>query len=269
MHGYSVTPNYHLYFAAYKMALFLERHGFVATALPSGPGGGGAPFSHRHAAVAAGLAEFGWNNLVVSPDYGPRIRWVSVITRAELEPDVSLFRAKTLRPESMPRLCGRLSGRGDQRHQVEAVADRGANVRIRPLEHGEVPDLRRGPDDEEPGARGRAHAQQPDLGGRGRGSGDAGLKPGPGGIHPVDHYYCGRCLAYCPIGNEEERRLSSGLSSAIDQATTRTSARTGVPKRRWSALRPSLSLGCEADGSPGPADAGAERASRDPRQGGF
>lgn len=46
-----------------------------------------APFSHRHAAVRAGLGEFGMNNLVITPKYGPRIRFISVITRAELDPD--------------------------------------------------------------------------------------------------------------------------------------------------------------------------------------
>jgi epoxyqueuosine reductase QueG len=44
-------------------------------------------FSHRHAAVRAGLGEFGLNNLVVNPKHGPRIRWNSVITEVELEPD--------------------------------------------------------------------------------------------------------------------------------------------------------------------------------------
>ena len=46
-----------------------------------------APFCHRHAAVRAGLGEFGRNNLVLTPEYGPRIRLNSVITSAKLEPD--------------------------------------------------------------------------------------------------------------------------------------------------------------------------------------
>ncbi len=43
-----------------------------------------APFSHRHAAVRAGLGEFGLNNLVVNPKYGPRVRYNSIITAAGL-----------------------------------------------------------------------------------------------------------------------------------------------------------------------------------------
>jgi epoxyqueuosine reductase QueG len=44
-------------------------------------------FSQRHAAVRAGLGEFGLSGLVITPQYGPRVRYVSVITEAELEPD--------------------------------------------------------------------------------------------------------------------------------------------------------------------------------------
>ena len=40
-------------------------------------------FSQRHAAVRAGLGEFGYNNLVLNPEYGPRVRYCSVITEAE------------------------------------------------------------------------------------------------------------------------------------------------------------------------------------------
>lgn len=40
--------------------------------------------SQRHAAVMAGLGEFGLNNVVLTPQYGPRIRFNSVITEAEL-----------------------------------------------------------------------------------------------------------------------------------------------------------------------------------------
>lgn len=42
--------------------------------------------AHRYAAVAAGLGEIGWNGLCLTPQFGPRNRFVSVITEAELEP---------------------------------------------------------------------------------------------------------------------------------------------------------------------------------------
>jgi len=45
------------------------------------------PFSHRHAATRAGLGEFGYNNLVLTREFGPRQRFNSIITDAELMPD--------------------------------------------------------------------------------------------------------------------------------------------------------------------------------------
>ncbi len=44
-------------------------------------------FSHRHAAVRAGLGEFALNNLLTTPKYGASIRLISVITEAEFEYD--------------------------------------------------------------------------------------------------------------------------------------------------------------------------------------
>ena len=44
-------------------------------------------FSHRHAAVLAGLGEIGLSNLLITPQYGARVRMVSIITEAILDPD--------------------------------------------------------------------------------------------------------------------------------------------------------------------------------------
>ena len=43
--------------------------------------------AHRYAAVAAGLGEIGWSGLFLHPEFGPRVRLVTIITEAELEPD--------------------------------------------------------------------------------------------------------------------------------------------------------------------------------------
>ncbi|NLG37340.1 MAG: hypothetical protein GX549_04940 [Clostridiales bacterium] len=51
--------------------------------------------SHIYAAVAAGLTELGWNGLSMSPEYGPRNRFVTVITEAQLEP-TPLYRGEKL-----------------------------------------------------------------------------------------------------------------------------------------------------------------------------
>ena len=84
------TANTWLQVMALRVAYMLEDHGQIALPLPAS----GyraldryAYFSHRHAAVLAGLGEFGLNNLLLTPQYGPRQRLMSVITTAELEPD--------------------------------------------------------------------------------------------------------------------------------------------------------------------------------------
>ena len=79
------------------LSVFLEERGYPALSFPATYAhhanimqkvtGYFAPLSHRHAAVLAGLGEFGYNNLVLTPQFGPRIRFMSVITDAEIEPD--------------------------------------------------------------------------------------------------------------------------------------------------------------------------------------
>ncbi len=83
---------------SYRMARFLEAKGYHV--LPFSCTGWwyhrvfkelerehSGNFSHMHAAVAAGLGEFGWHSMFMSPRYGPRVRLVSVITEAPLIPD--------------------------------------------------------------------------------------------------------------------------------------------------------------------------------------
>ena len=42
--------------------------------------------SHIYAGVCAGLGELGWNGLCITPEYGARNRFISIITEAELTP---------------------------------------------------------------------------------------------------------------------------------------------------------------------------------------
>ena len=61
-----------------------------------------APFSHRHAATRAGLGEFGYNNIVLTKQFGARQRFTSIITEAELAPDPLVTEPICLRDK-----CGR------------------------------------------------------------------------------------------------------------------------------------------------------------------
>lgn len=80
---------------AHRLTLFLQARGYRSLLFPATfsdsykafhdmmPEWFGL-FSQRHAAVRAGLGEFGLNNVVVTPEHGPRARFNSVITQAPL-----------------------------------------------------------------------------------------------------------------------------------------------------------------------------------------
>ena len=45
------------------------------------------PISDKYVAIASGLGWFGWNQLVLTPEYGATVAFTTVVTSAELEPD--------------------------------------------------------------------------------------------------------------------------------------------------------------------------------------
>jgi epoxyqueuosine reductase len=79
----------------YRLANFLSEKGYPSLFVPRDGYGSIkvlmdnpiAFFSHRHAAYLAGLGTFGISNMVLTPRYGPRVRFGSILTAAELPPD--------------------------------------------------------------------------------------------------------------------------------------------------------------------------------------
>lgn len=107
-HNYR-QANYQLDRLALEAAALLQREGHSALAIaasqnitrdpPSAVLGALSPskgmrghVSHRLLGWAAGLGWWGRNNLLVNPDFGARVRYVSVLTDAPLEPDEPLER---------------------------------------------------------------------------------------------------------------------------------------------------------------------------------
>ena len=86
-YGYGWLSNIRLNWIAFEVSRFLEDQGYITCPYPSFFQGKNAAISNRHAAVAAGVAKFGWNNLAMSPKFGTKQRFVTVMTTAELEPD--------------------------------------------------------------------------------------------------------------------------------------------------------------------------------------
>jgi epoxyqueuosine reductase len=91
-YGYPII-NWSISWAAIQAGKKLEDRGFKA--LPFPPTGFSyqsgdyqyPDFMHKHAAVAAGLGEFGFNRLLLTPQFGAHQRIVSIITNAPLVPD--------------------------------------------------------------------------------------------------------------------------------------------------------------------------------------
>ena len=84
------VANEMLGFLGFKTARLLEAAGYDSMAIPVRGYADKKLFgilSHRHAAVAAGLGEFSLANLVMVPEYGLRVRFVTVVTEAPLEGD--------------------------------------------------------------------------------------------------------------------------------------------------------------------------------------
>ncbi len=62
--------------------------------------------SYRHMAVEAGLGEIGLNNLLLTPEHGPRVRLVALLTDADLPPGTPL-EPSLCRPEKCGYACVR------------------------------------------------------------------------------------------------------------------------------------------------------------------
>ena len=91
------SMNWRLDDMSYRMSRFIEELGYEAVPIASsniwryrGYKDLTAQFapdvSHMHCAVAAGLAEFGYNGLAITPEFGAHQRFVTIITDAVLTP---------------------------------------------------------------------------------------------------------------------------------------------------------------------------------------
>jgi epoxyqueuosine reductase len=92
-HHYRQT-NAFLDRGALLLADHVQKMGFAALPIAASQiidwEGQRAHVSHKHVGRAAGLGWFGRNNLLVSPELGSRLRLVTVLTNAPLEPDKPL-----------------------------------------------------------------------------------------------------------------------------------------------------------------------------------
>jgi len=89
--------NLKLDYIAFRVARYLDSLGYEAVPIAASNIWRYRPFesltatfapdiSHIYAATCAGLGQLGWHGLTMSPEYGPRNRFISIITNAPLSP---------------------------------------------------------------------------------------------------------------------------------------------------------------------------------------
>jgi len=98
---------------AFRLALFLNGRGFPA--IPISRDGYGnleillkkmpASFSHVYAGKYAGVGTIGFSHNLINPQFGPRVRYVSVFTAAEIEGDPVIEKDLCKKCELCRRLC--------------------------------------------------------------------------------------------------------------------------------------------------------------------
>ncbi|MBP2636227.1 MAG: queG 6 [Firmicutes bacterium] len=118
------TSNILLDQLAYRLAVFLTEQGHASIFLPRDGYGDihvlvdkpVAAFSHVFAAKYAGLGTIGYSHMVLNEKYGPRVRYVSVFTNLEVEPDVVITKDLCTKCEICKKLCpsGAFTTREDQ-----------------------------------------------------------------------------------------------------------------------------------------------------------
>jgi len=89
--------NLKLDYIAFRVARYLDSLGYEAVPIAASNIWRYRPFgdmtatfapdmSHIYAATCAGIGQLGWHGLTMSPEYGPRNRFISIITNAPLCP---------------------------------------------------------------------------------------------------------------------------------------------------------------------------------------
>ncbi len=154
--------------------------------------------SHRYAAVCAGHGQFGWSGFVLTPDDGPRVRWISVITEAELEPD-PLYQGPNLCDTDKCNICVEVC-------PTNALSqDEGVEVRIGDLKatysRRNKPLCRCATHGLVKGVPGRLQAEVPDEMNSMEDWLAFSKKDSPWQRMEFSHgNYCHRCMVMCPVG---------------------------------------------------------------------
>jgi len=215
-YGYTMLPNFALTYACYAIAQTIERNtDAVATPLSTGPMTNGNQMSIRHAAVAAGLGEFGWMSIVLTPEFGPRNRFGIILTTAEIEPDPMYDGPPLCDPEACD-ICtaccptNAIGKYGSCDHHSCTIGEKTYTYAKVSFPRCQAPTqgLRKefgGKEDWvpiDPTVKDIAEA-------------NAAIPVSTSGLQHNETWHCGRCLSYCPAGKWREHFRDRNLSGGI------------------------------------------------------
>jgi epoxyqueuosine reductase QueG len=215
-YGYSLMPNFELTYVCYDIARRIElATDEVATPCSTGPMTNGAQISLRHAAVAAGLGEFGWIGIVLTPQYGPRNRFGVVLTTLELEPD-PMYSGKPLCNPEKCGICTKVCPSGALSEYAEGNPKRvemgGRVSEYCQLDWAKCFVVEQAMTKEYGGREDYINTSEPTLGDV---FAAASKMPPSDGLQRVESWHCGKCLSYCPAGDWGRRFKARGLSSGV------------------------------------------------------
>ena len=226
-YGYVGGPNYNLMWANYKISRFVEKlTGCACMPETAGPTHGAKMLSMRHCAYAAGLGEFGWNSLMLTPEFGPRNRFGAVLTTAELPPDPMYHGPKLCEP-SKCHVCEKMCPTGAIPPYVEGqgrlVTSGGKTVEYSQINWAKCRLMCHGTSAEYNESRKDIIPRDIE-------------DPMDEDVYPINSFYsqhehvrqnffqhnptwmCGNCLTYCPVGEWKERFQDTGLTNVdVDQ----------------------------------------------------
>jgi epoxyqueuosine reductase len=97
----------------YRLSIFLNMKGYPSVFVPRDGYGDisvlienpVAFFSHKHAALLAGLGRFGINNTLLTKEFGPRVRFTSIFTAADIPSNPLLEEELCIRCMSCAQSC--------------------------------------------------------------------------------------------------------------------------------------------------------------------
>ena len=213
-YGYAMLPNFELTYACYAIARYIETSsGAVAMPCSTGPMTNGLQISIRHAAVAAGLGDFGYMSIVLTPEYGSRIRFGVILTTLELPQDPLYSGERLCNPEKCG-VCAKVCPTGAIRefgtHELEHVEIGGRSYEYTHVHFPKCRKALQAMTKELGGKEDYLTASEPTM--EDLANAEKKMPVSAIGLQHIDSWHCGKCQTYCPAGNWSEHFIKSGLS---------------------------------------------------------